>query len=96
LGCTYFGQGTAREIGTEVKLKLERRGSLDLTTREVRLLSRLARGDNAKELGAAMNISPFTVYKMRTVLMDKIGAKTHRELVNYALRNGLMGWHQSV
>ena len=43
-----------------------------------------------------MNISPFTVYKMRTVLMEKIGAKTHRELVNYALRNGLMGWHQSV
>lgn len=96
LGCTYFGQGTAREIGTEVKLKLERRGNLDLTTREVRLLSRLARGDNAKELGAVMNLSPFTVYKMRTVLMDKIGAKTHRELVDYALRNGLMGWHQSV
>ena len=96
LGCTYFGQGTARAIGAEVQIKLERRGSLDLTTREVRLLSRLARGDNAKELGAAMNISPFTVYKMRTVLMEKIGAKTHRELVNYALRNGLLGWHQSV
>lgn len=96
LGCTYFGQGSAREIGTEVRLKLERRGHLDLTTREVRLLSRLARGDNAKELGAAMKISPFTVYKMRTVLMQKIGAKTHRDLLNYALRNGLMGWHQSV
>jgi DNA-binding NarL/FixJ family response regulator len=96
LGRTYFGQGTARDIGADVKLKLDRRGSLDLTTREVRLLSRLARGDNAKELGAAMNISPFTVYKMRTVLMDKIGVKTQRELVDYALRNGLMGWHQSV
>ena len=63
LGCGYFGQGTAREIGVEVRLKLERRGNLDLTTREVRLLSRLARGDNAKELGAAMNLSlplPFT------------------------------------
>ena len=43
-----------------------------------------------------MNISPFTVYKMRTVLMEKIGVKTQRELVDYALRNGLMGWHQSV
>lgn len=95
-GSTYFGQGSAREIGTEVMLKLEKRGSLDLTTREVRLLSRLARGDNAKELGEAMKISPFTVYKMRTVLMDKIGAKTQRDLVSYALRNGLMGWHQSV
>lgn len=95
-GCSYFGRGSAREIGHEVARKLERRGNQDLTTREVRLLSRLARGDNAKELGAAMNISPFTVYKMRTVLMDKIGAKTQAELVNYALRNGLMGWHQSV
>jgi DNA-binding NarL/FixJ family response regulator len=96
LGATYFGQGIAREIGAEVKRRLERRGNSDLTTREVRLLSRLARGDNAKELGAAMNISPFTVYKMRTVLMEKIGVKTQRELVDYALRNGLMGWHQSV
>lgn len=96
LGCSYFGRGSAREIGHEVARKLERRGNQDLTTREVRLLARLARGDNAKELGAAMNISPFTVYKMRTVLMEKIGAKTQAELVNYALRNGLMGWHQSV
>jgi len=95
-GCSYFGQGSAREISQEVTRKLERRGNQDLTTREVRLLSRLARGDNAKELGAAMKISPFTVYKMRTVLMEKIGAKTQAELVNYALRNGLMGWHQSV
>ena len=33
---------------------------------------------------------------MRTVLMEKIGAKNHRDLVSYALNNGLMGWHQSV
>lgn len=96
IGRSYFGQGTARQTAVEVKLKLERRGNMDLTTREVRVISRLARGDNAKELGAAMRLSPFTIYKMRRALMEKIGAKTHRDLVDYALRNGLMGWHQSV
>ena len=89
-GGIYFGEGAARQLAERVASGMAAKGAGDLTQREVELLTRLAHGASAKELAAERNLSRFTIYKMRTQLMRKIGADTQSDLVTYALRIGLM------
>jgi DNA-binding CsgD family transcriptional regulator len=62
----------------------------ELSQREVDLLARLAHGASAKELAAEWNLSCFTIYKARTQILRRINARNQRELVAYALANGLL------
>ena len=62
----------------------------DLSPREREVLQLLAEGKSMKEVAAILEISPRTVefHKYRT--MELLGLKTVAELVQYAIRHGLI------
>ncbi len=60
--------------------KLER-----LTTRERQVLDLAARGLHAKEIAAALGISPRTVEVHKTRIMEKLGVRNVAELVRFSI-----------
>jgi RNA polymerase sigma factor (sigma-70 family) len=59
-----------------------------LTEREREVLEHAARGLHAKEIAAALGISPRTVEVHKTRIMEKLGARNVAELVRFALGAG--------
>ncbi len=89
-GGSYFSEGALRQLSPRVAVGSTPSYVSEMNPREVDLLSRLAHGATAKELAADWELSRFTIYKLRTVLMRKIKVVNQRELMAYALRNGLL------
>lgn len=56
-----------------------------LTAREREVLERAAQGLHAKEIGAALGISPRTVEVHKTRIMEKLGVRNVAELVRFAM-----------
>lgn len=56
-----------------------------LTAREREVLDQAAKGLHAKEIGAALGISPRTVEVHKTRIMEKLGVRNVAELVRFAL-----------
>ena len=73
-------QDDARQVDAA---KLER-----LTPREREVLKHAAHGLHAKEIGAALGISPRTVEVHKTRIMEKLGVRNIAELVRFALAAG--------
>jgi FixJ family two-component response regulator len=75
-------------FGLETK-RLERRADdrmlARLTPREREVLDAVAQGLHAKEIGAALQISPRTVEVHKTRIMEKLGARNVAELVRFSL-----------
>jgi FixJ family two-component response regulator len=59
-----------------------------LTVREREVLEHAAKGLHAKEIAAALGISPRTVEVHKSRLMEKLGARNLAELVRFALGAG--------
>jgi RNA polymerase sigma factor (sigma-70 family) len=73
-----------RDAGQERDLeKLAR-----LTAREREVLEQAALGLHAKEIGAALGISPRTVEVHKTRIMEKLGVRNVAELVRFAIGAG--------
>lgn len=89
-GKPYFGEGAPRELAERLSSAGRPASVAELSQREVDLLTRLAHGASAKELAAEWKLSCFTIYKARTQVLRRINARNQRELVTYALRNGLL------
>jgi len=70
--------------------KRQAKAELELTPRQRALLRLLAEGKSAKEIGAALDISPRTVETHKYKMMDDLGVKTTAELVQHAVRIGLI------
>jgi len=62
----------------------------DLTARQREVLQLVAEGKSAKEIAAILGISPRTAETHKYKLMDELGLKTGAELVQYAIRHGLV------
>jgi RNA polymerase sigma factor (sigma-70 family) len=56
-----------------------------LTSREREILEHAARGLHAKEIAAALGISPRTVEVHKTRIMDKLNVRNVAELVRFAI-----------
>ena len=76
------------EMLDETKVHL--RQSLELTQRQREVLQLLAEGKSAKEIGAILDISPRTVETHKYKMMDDLGVKTTAELIQHAIREGLV------
>ena len=50
----------------------------------------LAEGKSAKEIGAILNISPRTVETHKYKMMDDLGVSTAAQLVQHAIKHGLV------
>lgn len=61
-----------------------------LTDREREVLRLTADGRSAREIGDLLVLSPKTVERHRTNLMDKLNLHNRAELIRYAVRKGLV------
>lgn len=61
-----------------------------LTGREKEVFSLVAKGYTNKEVGTLLNISPRTVENHKSRIMDKLGLKTRKEMIQFALERGLL------
>lgn len=66
------------------------KSTIDLTQRQRDVIQLLAEGKSAKEIGAILEISPRTVETHKYKMMDDLGVKSTAELVQYAIRHGLI------
>lgn len=67
-----------------------RKTTLELTSRQREVLQLLAEGKSAKEIGAILQISARTVETHKYKLMDDLGVHTAAQLVQYAVKYGLV------
>lgn len=91
-GETYISPGL-RTAAVEERLdetKVRLRQNLELTGRQREVLQLLAEGKSAKEIGGILEISPRTVETHKYKMMDDLGVKTSAELIQYAIREGLV------
>lgn len=86
-GRTYITPRIAGEV-----LKAMRGGaqSAHLTSRQAEVLQLLAEGRSAKEVAAALDLSPRTVESHKYAIMEALGVKTSAELVREAVKRGLV------
>lgn len=61
-----------------------------LSVREEQVLLQRALGHSAKEIAAALNISPKSVETYYTRIREKLNLRTRAEMVRYALENGIL------
>jgi DNA-binding NarL/FixJ family response regulator len=64
--------------------------SRELSPREREVLQLLAEGKSMKEVAGVLDISPRTVEFHKYRMMELLGVRTNAELVQYAVRNGLI------
>lgn len=64
-------------------------GADGLSERERQVVARVAKGQNAKEIGRALSISAKTVETYKARAQTKLGLRSRAELVDYALSQGL-------
>lgn len=62
-----------------------------LTSRQAEVLQLVAEGRSAKEIAALLDLSPRTVESHKYAIMEQVGVKTTAELVQYAVKRGLVG-----
>jgi len=65
-------------------------GVRELSPREREVLQLLAEGKSMKEVAAVLDISPRTVEFHKYRVMELLGVKTNAELVQYAIKHGLI------
>jgi len=63
---------------------------IELTPRQREVVQLIAEGKSAKEIGAILNISSRTAETHKYRVMDDLGLKTTAELVQYAIRHGIV------
>ncbi len=61
-----------------------------LTARQTEVLQLVAEGRSAKEIAAILDLSPRTVESHKYAIMELLGVKTTAELVQYAVKEGLV------
>lgn len=66
------------------------KSAIELTLRQREVLQLLAEGKSAKEIGGILSISARTVETHKYKMMDDLGVKTSAELVQYAIKHGLV------
>jgi DNA-binding NarL/FixJ family response regulator len=70
--------------------KRQGKRTLELTPRQREVLQLLAEGKSAKEIGAILEISARTVETHKYKMMDDLGVKTTAQLVQHAVKLGLI------
>lgn len=66
------------------------RQTLELTPRQREVLQLLAEGKSAKEIGGILEISARTVEAHKYKMMDDLGVKSTAQLVQYAIKHGIV------
>lgn len=85
-GGTYFSQ----EFLLNIIRKKTEGAAVKITRREKEILELISQGFSNQEISGKLNISPRTVERHRTNLIEKTGSRNSISLVVYALKNNLI------
>ncbi len=67
-----------------------RKSDLELTPRQREVLQLVSEGRSAKEIASILNISTRTVEFHKYRLMETLGLRTNAELIQYAIKHGIV------
>lgn len=90
-GGAYLTPGQARQVLAEYHHAGEpdEAGRAALSAREREVLTLIAEGLTGKEIAERLHLSPNTVERHRTNIMNKLGLHSLAELIRFAIREGL-------
>jgi two-component system, NarL family, response regulator NreC len=95
-GSAYLYPSATKKLMEEYLDHLKQGGNIDtysiLTDREKEVLTLIAKGYSNKEIAEKLIISVKTVETHKANVMEKLKMKTRPELVEYALKKGLLGY----
>lgn len=89
-GAHYVSQNAA--IGVLMRMGQGDEHALheSLSQRERHIMMKIVTGNSLTEIGVQMSLSVKTVSTFRSRLLQKLGISSNAELVQYAMRNGLV------
>lgn len=89
-GGRYVSPALAEKLAMGVKKDSTRTPHETLSDREYEVMSRIASGKTVKEIGEELSLSPKTISTYRARVLEKLDVKNSAEIVQYAVRNGLV------
>jgi DNA-binding NarL/FixJ family response regulator len=89
-GGRYVSPGAAVSVLMRMDRLGERSAHETLSPREMQIMMRIVKGTSLTDIGAQMCLSVKTIGSYRTRILKKLGIGSNAELVQYAMRNGLV------
>ena len=89
-GGRYVSSTLAEKLALGVTKDLTRMPHEMLSDREYEVMSRIAWGKTVTEIGEELALSAKTISTYRARVLEKLGIKNSAEIVQYAVRNGLV------
>jgi DNA-binding NarL/FixJ family response regulator len=89
-GGRYVSPELAEKLALGVKSDFTRTPHETLSDREYVVMSRIASGKTVTEIAGELSLSPKTVSTYRARVLEKLSVKNSAEIVQYAIRNGLV------
>jgi two-component system invasion response regulator UvrY len=89
-GGRYVSSELAEQLALRVTKDLTRAPHETLSDREYEVMLRIASGTTVTEIAEELSLSAKTISTYRTRVLEKLGLKNSAEIVQYAIRNGLV------
>ena len=89
-GGRYVSPALAEKLALGVGTDLTRTPHEMLSDREYAVMARIASGKTVKEIGEELSLSAKTISTYRARVLEKLSVKNSAEIVQYAIRNGLV------
>ena len=89
-GGRYVSPALAEKLASGVKKDLTRTPHEALSDREYDVMSRIGSGQTVTEIAEELSLSAKTISTYRARVLEKLGVKNSAEIVQYAIRNGLV------
>jgi two-component system, NarL family, invasion response regulator UvrY len=89
-GGRYVSPELAEKLALRVKKDSTSAPHETLSDREYEVMSRIAAGKTVTEIAEELSLSAKTISTYRTRVLEKLGVKNSAEIVQYAIRNGLV------
>ena len=87
---SYISPAIARDVVSYASTSADEASPRELSGREREVLQLLAEGKSMKEVAAVLEISPRTVEFHKYRIMEHLGVRTNAELVQHAIKLGLI------
>ena len=89
-GGRYVSPALAEKLALGVTKDLARTPHETLSDREYAVMARIGLGKTVKEIGEELSLSAKTISTYRARVLEKLGVRNSAEIVQYAIRNGLV------
>lgn len=89
-GGRYVSSALAEQLASAAKKDLARAPHEALSDREFEVMARIASGKTVTEIADELSLSAKTISTYRARILEKLGVKNSAEIVQYALRNGVV------